>query len=144
MPATVNIVVADAEEGWEIAASSRPVETWRGFVMDGLDMEKLAILQSMLTGQTFDEALAECEPHYVVSDEGPWVTRLPEELTESLVELDEEKLEQIGEELALTAEFEAEGWPVEVVQSFVAELGALADVAAAQGNALFVWVGAGR
>jgi len=144
MPVTVNIVVADAEEGWDIAESSRPVDTWRGFVMDGLDMEKLAILQSMLTGQTFDEALVECEPHYVVSDDGPWVTRLSEELTESLVDLDEEKVEQIGEELALAAEFETEGWPLDIVQSFVAELSALADVAVAEGHALFVWTGAAR
>ncbi len=140
MTTTVNIVVADEEEGWDVAASTRPVETWRGFVINGFDMEKLAILQSMLTGQTFDEALTECDPHYVPSDKGPWVTRLSEELLESLAALDEEKLEQVGEELALTAEFEDVGWPLDAVQALVAELGALAEVATAQGNAVFVWV----
>ncbi len=144
MAATANIVVADAEEGWDIAESSRPVETWRGFVVNGLDAEKIATLQSLLTGQTFDEALAECEPHYVSSDEGPWVMRLGEEFTDSLAELEEDALEQVGGELAASAEFEAAAWPLEDVESFVAELAALAEVATVQGNALFVWLGPTR
>ena len=140
MAATVNIVVADAEEGWEIAESSRPVDTWQGFVVNGLDAEKIATLQSLLTGQTFDEALVECEPHYVASDDGPFVMRLTEELTEKLAELEEDTLEQLGAELAASAEFEAARWPLEEVESLVAELAALAAVATAQDNAVFVWM----
>jgi|GEM_PF-335334 len=139
MSGMVNIVVADFDEVEAIGESTRPIEEWRGFAANGVGAEKLAMLQSMMTGQTFDEALSEYDPVYAASEDGPWVMRVREELIESLANQDEEILEEIGEELAATAEFEMDGWPVDAAQAFVAELASLAEISVAQEKAIFVW-----
>jgi hypothetical protein len=46
----------------------------------------------------------------------------------------------VGEELAAAEEFEIQGWPVEEVQTLVAELAALARLAESQGQAMFIWM----
>lgn len=140
MSVLANIVMADAEEADAIGESSRPAEDWRGVEVKGLDAAKIAMLQSILTGQTFDEALGEYDPIYAAGEDGPWVIRIPDELVERLAALEDEVLEPIGEELAATAEFEMDGWPADEVQMVLAELAALAGIAANQGKALFIWL----
>ena len=66
--------------------------------------------------------------------------RLPDEVAEKLAQLEEEALEQVGEELAATEEFEYNDWPVEEVQALVAGLADLARLAEAQGQVLLVWM----
>ena len=139
MDVSTNIVIGDINDIEEIGESSWPIENWRGFEIRGIDSAKIATLHAILTGQTFDEAFCEYHLTYEASDAGPWVAKIPEEPLERLAVLEDEMLEQIGEELAATEEFEREGWPVEEVQIFLAELAALAGIAIVQGKAMFVW-----
>jgi len=135
-----SVVVADVADAAAIIASEKPVEEWKGFEARGLDQEKLAMLQALLTGCLFDEALAECGPLYAASDEGPWLMKLPGESVARLARLDEEALDQGGEELAATETFEEAGWPVDAVKDVVAGLADLAGAAAAQDRAILAWM----
>lgn len=135
-----HIVIGDVDDAEAIGESDGPVEDWRGIEVRGIDPAKIAMLHSILTGETFEEALAEYDPVYAASEEGPWVIRIPDEPVEKLAALEEDALEQIGEELAATEEFERDGWPVNEAQALVEELAQLADACVSQGKALFVWM----
>lgn len=136
----VNVVVADAEDAGAIIESEKPVEEWKGFEAKGLDQAKFAMLHALLSGELFDEALDECGPLYSASDEGPWLMKLPDDSVAHLAELDEDALDQVGEELAATEEFEEDGWSADEVKGFVTALADLAGVARAQGRTMFVWM----
>lgn len=141
MSVLVNIVIADEGDAEAIGASPKPVADWRGIEARGLDPAKFAMLHSILTGETFEEAEAEYGAAYAASDEGPWVIRIPGEAVEKLAAMEEDVLGQVGAELAATEVFEIDGWPPDEVQAILAELAALAESAVAQGKALFVWLG---
>ena len=136
----VNVVVADLEDAGAIIESEKPVEEWKGFEANGLDPAKFAMLHALLSGELFDEALDECGPLHAASDEGPWLMKLPDDSVAHLAELEEDALDQVGEELAATEEFEEDGWSVDEVKGLVVALADLAGVARAQGRALFVWM----
>lgn len=136
----VNIITADEDEIEDIGASEHPIEEWSGIEARDIDTEKLATLHCLLTDDDFEEALSAYEPAYVAEDEGVLVLRIPDEVAEKLALLEEEALEQVGEELAATEAFEMNDWPIEEVQALVVELGELARLAESQGQAMFVWM----
>jgi hypothetical protein len=136
----VNVVVADAEDAAAIGESSRPIDEWRGFEARGLDQAKFAMLHALLSGKAFDEAFDDFAPGYAVSEEGPWLMRMPGESVERLAALEEDALERVADELAATEEFEIDAWPADQVQTLVSRLAELAAVAVANGEAIFVWM----
>ncbi|MDD5241801.1 MAG: hypothetical protein PHG47_08800 [Sulfuricella sp.] len=136
-----NIVIGEPDEIRDIGESLSPLEDWQGMEANDISLEKLAMLQSTLTGQTFDEAFEEFRPLFTASDEGPWLIRFPHGSVRDLAELEEDALERIGEELAVTEEFEIDEWAAEAVQDFLAELSQLAGNAIDQEKTLFIWVG---
>ena len=140
MQVLTNIVIGDSSDAEAIGASLCPVDEWRGIEIKGIDLAKIAMLQAVLTGQTFDEAFDEYRPILAASDEGPWVFRFPDAPLEKLAALEEEALERVGEEWAATEEFEDNGYPVEEVQAVLEELSDLAKMCISQGKAIFIWM----
>jgi hypothetical protein len=140
MQVLTNVVIGDANDAEAIGESLCPIDEWRGCEIKGIDLAKFAMLQAVLTGQTFDEAYDEYRPVVAASDEGPWVFRFPGASLEKLAALEEEALEQVGEELAATEEFEQSGYPVEAVQAVLEELSDLAKVCVSQGKTMFIWM----
>lgn len=140
MSLLVNIVIADEEDIGAIGESQHPVEEWSGIQARDIDTGKIATLHCLLTGDSFEEALASYEPDYVAGEEGAIVIRIPDELVERLAYLDDDALDSVGVELAATEEFELAGWPVEEVTTLVEELAALAQQAESNGEAMFVWM----
>ncbi len=136
----VNIVAADEDEIEAVGASEHPVEEWTGVEARDIDTVKLATLHCLLSEDGFEEALCAYEPVYAADDEGALVLRIPDRIAEKLAQLEEDALEQVGEELAATEEFETHGWPVEEVQAFVVELADLARLADSQGQVMLAWM----
>jgi hypothetical protein len=102
---------------------------------------KLATLHCLLSEDDFEEALASYEPVFdAMDDEGAVVVRIPDSIAERLAVLEEEALEQVGEELAATEEFELDGWATEDVQALLVGLGDLARLADSQGQVMFAWM----
>jgi hypothetical protein len=136
----VNIVTADEDEIEAVGASQHPVDEWSGIEVRDIDTLKLATLHCLLIGDDFEEALGAYEPVYAGDEDGALVLRIPDEVAEKLAGFDEDALEQIGEELAATEEFEINGWPLEEVQGLVVQLGELAQLAESQGQIMLVWM----
>jgi hypothetical protein len=135
-----NIVIADLDEIEAIAESSAPAQEWRGVELEGIDPPKIAMLHCILTGESYEEAAAQYDPIYAGSGEGPWVIAVPHAPVAKLARLEEQVMEQVGEEWAATEDLEREHWPVEEVQAVVAELAALASISIAQEKEMFIWI----
>ncbi|MES2356456.1 MAG: hypothetical protein V4568_19055 [Pseudomonadota bacterium] len=140
MSMLTNFIIADLEEVDAICESSSPTQEWRGVELRNFVPAKIATLDSMLTGEFFGDTLSQYESLYSASDDGPWIVALSQPLIEKLALLDEEAVEQVGEELAASEEFEREEWPVDEVQAALAEIASLASITIAQEKALFVWM----
>jgi hypothetical protein len=134
-----NIVAAEEDEVAAIGDSLHPVDDWSGIERRGIDSAKIATLHCLLTGDEFEQALYLYEPVYV-SVEGVMVLRVSDEVVEKLSELDEDALENVAFELAATEEYEQDQLDADEVQELVMELAELAQLAASQGKALFVWM----
>jgi hypothetical protein len=142
MQISMNIVIGEPSEITAIGESLSPLEDWQGMDASSLNLEKLAMLQSILSGQTFDEAFDEYRPLFTASEEGPWLIRFPHESIRKLSELEEDALERISEELAASDEFEKDEWTADDAQDFLMVLSQLAESAVDQEKTLFIWVGA--
>jgi len=140
MSMLTNFIIADLEDVDAMCESSTPTQEWRGVEMRDFVPAKIATLDSLLTGEFYGDALAQYESVYSASEEGPWILALSQPLVEKLAALEEEALEQVGEELAATEEFERDDWPVDEVQAALAEIASLASITVAQEKALFVWM----
>jgi hypothetical protein len=136
----VNIISADEEDVEAIGESPHPVDEWSGIEARDIDTAKVATLHCLLTGDGLEDAFYAYEPVYLSSDDGPIVLRIPDEVKEILAGLEEDALDAVGEELAATEEFEMTDWPIEEIKIFVEELAALARLADAQEQAMFVWM----
>jgi hypothetical protein len=134
-----NIVAADEDEFHAIGESPHPVDEWSGIERRGIDIAKMAILHSLLTGDAYEQALYQCEPIYV-SGEGALVLRMADEVVEKLAAMDEQALEQVALELAATEAFELENWDGAEVEDMILSLAELAQLAESQAQALFVWM----
>jgi hypothetical protein len=138
MAMTTTLVIADPDEVEAIGESFEPLQDWRGVALEGIDPAKIAMLHCILTGETFDEVVTQYEPIYAASAEGPWVIAVPREPIAKLPLLEEDVLEQIGDEWAATEDFERDNWPATDVQEVLAELAALASIGIAQEKAMFI------
>lgn len=135
------VVAAEEEEYPDIARSSAPLNEWSGIELPGLDTAKIATLHSLLTGDSLQVALDCYEPVFVNDGEDETlVLRIEDELFEELAVLDEDALENVAGELALTEIYEEEGAELDDVRSFLLALVELAQLAESQGQRLFVWI----
>lgn len=139
MGVLTNFVAAEKDEVKAIGESLHPVDEWSGIERRGIDIAKMAILHSLLTGDEYEQALYQCEPIYV-SGEGALVLRMADDIVEKLADMDEETLEQVAYELAATEAFELENWDPAEVEDMILSLAELAQLAESQGQTLFVWM----
>lgn len=139
MDILTNIVAAEEDELEAVAASSRPLAEWSGVERHDIDTRMIAELHCLLTGEELDLALDRYEPVFV-SEEGPVVLRLAEDAAERLAALEDEDIEPIAEELAAIEEFELQGWDSGAAYEWLVELADLARLAAAQEQAVFIWM----
>jgi hypothetical protein len=135
-----NIIAAEEDEVEAIGDSLQPVDEWSGISLRDVSIAKIATLHSLLTGDLFEDAAAQCEPIYISPAEGALVLRLADELKERLAGLDEEVLDEVAAELAATEEFEMAGWGEEAVLEMLIDLADLARLAESQDQTLFAWL----
>ncbi len=134
-----NIVAGEEGEAEAIGESLHPLNEWSGIERRGIDIAKVAVLHSLLTGDEYEQALFQSEPVYI-SGEGVLVLRMADEVMEKLAAMDEEGLEQVAQELSATEAFELEDWDPAEVEDMILSLAELAQIAESQGQTLFVWM----
>ena len=133
------IIAAEDEEYSAVGESSSPLNEWSGIETRGLDTIKIALLHSMLTGDTLQRSLERYEPIYESENE-ILTLRIADDLLDRLCALNEESFDAVARELAASEEFEREQWELDTVLGQLIELAELAQLAESQGQALFVWM----
>jgi hypothetical protein len=131
------LIAADDDEIVDVGDSAQPLMNWSGVALPGFDSVRLATLHALMTGEPFQLVMDQYEPIYVSAEE-VCVFRMPEELLEALVELDDEAMGAVAEELAKTEEFEADEWTEENVLDLLAAVVSLAQLADDQDQSLLL------
>ncbi len=135
-----DLVVAPVDDAEKVAHADVPSRAFGGIDIKGIDTVKFGTLHSLVTGRTFDEVLALYDPVVEVSDDGPWVFRIPEELVERLAALSEEEGRTVAAKWAATEEFALSGWDEAAVSDGLVAICELARRAVDSGQALFLWM----
>ena len=135
-----DLVVAAAGDAERIGRSQSPAAEFGGIDIKGIDSVKLGTLHAILTGRSFKDLLPEYQPVIAVSDEGPWVFRIPSDLVTRLTSLAGDDKQVALAKWAATEEFELDRWSTTAVAETFDEIVSLARKAEEVGHALFLWM----
>src|SRR5262245_23932753 len=135
-----DLVMAPAGDAERVAQAGVPSRSFDGVDIKGIDSVKFGILHSIVTGRPFETLLAEYEPVVTVTDEGPWVFRLPPELVSRLAELGDAEIAKVAKQWVSTEEFALDGWGESDVAGALGSISTLARKATESGQALFLWM----
>ena len=143
MEIAINIVAAEEDQFRDVGESSSPLDEWSGIEAGGLDTVRVAVIHSVVTGDSLHDALDLYEPVYVAEgDNGNEVVvlQLAGNFLERLAELDEDALESVADELVASEEFEKGRYDPEDILEMLSALSDLAQLAESQGQVLFIWM----
>ena len=140
MGALSDLVTAADGDAERIARAESPAEEFGGIDIKGIDSIKFGTLHSILTGRSFEDLSSEYEPVVTVSDDGPWVFRIPPDLVTRLATLAGEAKQHAVSKWAATEEFALERWTATDVAQAFDEIASLARRAQEGGQALFLWM----
>lgn len=102
------IVIADERDAQAVAEDLAPGR-WPAIDADGVDQAKLALLWAIVTGlEACDQIMEAFTPLAELSDDGPWVFRVPSALVSALAEIDVGRAPGVAETWARTEELELE------------------------------------
>lgn len=135
-----DLVVAPAGDAERIGRALAPASEFDGVDIKGIDSVKFGKLHSILTGRSFEELLPEYEPVLMVSDQGPWVFRIPSDLVTRLAALAGEEKQIAVSKWAATEEFALDRWPANEVAKAFDGIASLAKKAEGVGHSLFLWM----
>jgi len=140
------LVIALKSEAPLVAHSDNPSRTWQGIYCKGLDQINLASLWSILEGDEIqvDSVVARSERIELaseVTEDGPWVFAIPNELRDVLAELaaeDTDKIQAVARTWWGTDELR--DWDSSDVAALLQDVIDLADGAKLEGKDLLLWV----
>ncbi|HJN49679.1 MAG: hypothetical protein QGI68_07740 [Pseudomonadales bacterium] len=89
------LFIADEDELSKLQPDDNPKDSFTCMNGLGIDLEMRAQLYSLINGEFLDDCLLLEEPLQTSSDEGPWITRLPRELTQQIADLADEQLTEV-------------------------------------------------
>ena len=135
-----DLVVAPETDAQRVAEALVPSKAFGGIDIKGIDTVKFATLHAIVTKRTFEDVLPEYDPAVQVSDEGPWVTRIPPELVAALAALTADERDRVAAVWAKTDEFRLDRWDVGHVAAGLDAICRLAKKATGAGQALFLWM----
>jgi len=135
-----DLVVAPVEEAERVAHAQVPSQEFNGIDIKGIDTVRFETLHSLLTGQAFDDLLPLYEPVVTVSDEGPWVFQIPQDLVALLAGFDDARKSEVARQWAKTEEFALDRWTEREVASALDSISTLAKKAIEPDQALFLWM----
>ena len=135
-----DLVAAPATDADRVATSVNPAAELGGIDIKGIDSVKFGTLHAILTGRSFEDLLPEYDPVVTVSEEGPWLFRLPTELVVRLASLAGGDERAVVSRWAATEEFALDGWSASDVARALDEIVALARKGLDAGHSLFLWM----
>lgn len=135
-----DLVVAPADQAEAVAKASVPSKAFGGIDIKGVDSVKFLTLHSIVTGESNESLRPRYQPVVQVSDEGPWVVRIPPELVSRLARLRNAERVAIGKRWARTEEFALGRWSERAVLDVLRRISKLAKQPDDSHRALFLWV----
>jgi hypothetical protein len=140
-PLVTELVVADLRDARALAEHAAPRARWTGLDAKGVDQVKLGTLWALLAGREYrDELVLEFAPLHEVSEDGPWVFRVPDALVALLAEVDDAGASRAAPAWAATDELALDGWDAEGAAALLAALRGLARSARDGGTPLLMRV----
>jgi hypothetical protein len=134
-----DIVVADESQAEAILSMSVPSQELPGADVKGIDTIKLATLESILTGQPYEQVESH-DPVAGDSDGGPWVFAVRPSLVSALATASDTQLSAAATEWSATEEFQLDAWPLDAVRSVLAELTRVSKLATNERKRVFLWM----
>lgn len=136
-----DFVIAQPELAVEIGKSNRPSEQWNTLEgWKGIETIKLATLYCSITGKEYSsELMNSFKLLGGDKEEGPWVFIFPENVTEALATLEENRFTEVAEKWAETEELKLDGWRVEDAKLFISQIVQHAKKAKSANKSLFLW-----
>lgn len=141
-----DIIIARADDASSInAAGGGHEQQWVTLASKGIDTIKLGTLSQILAGRPVDDVntVASFMLDAVVdeaSEDGPWVYRVPDDLTAKVAALDDATADRVAREWAATEEFKLSRWPEDDVREYLHNLVAHAKRACADDKSLLLWM----
>jgi len=135
-----DLIVGDSGDAEKIAESVTPSEEFDGIDIKGIDTVKFTMLHALMTGRPYEELLSEYDPAFEVSEDGPWVYVIPDELVSRLASLHQHELRGIGDRWAQTDEFRLDGWEPDLVVTTLGQICEHAAKAFSSHRSLFLWM----
>jgi hypothetical protein len=135
------VVVAEEREAAAVARAAAPRSSWTGLDLRGIEVVKLSSLWSLLAGRELGlEAIDRFTPLHEETEEGPWVYRLPPDLSARLADLSAIAAAPVAEAWAATGELALEGWDAATAGAVLGELGTVARAARDGDKPLLLWM----
>jgi len=132
-------VVAAESDAEKIAGSENPAAEFDGVEMKGIDVVKLGVLQSALSGRPLVQLFPEYKTLAEGSDDGPWVTRIPDELVSALASMTDEERRRASDKWSKAEEFTMEQWESADVATALDSICEIARKAVSARKALLLW-----
>ena len=89
------LFIAVESEMARLQADDNPIDSFTCMHGLGIDLENRAQLYSLITGDFLDDCLSLEDPVHQFSDEGPWITCLPAELTRKIAALEDDQIIEV-------------------------------------------------
>lgn len=138
MPLT-DLVVASEEHVAALAESDWPHAGFAAIDIKGIDTVKFGTLHALLMGEAFESILPEYKPIAEASDDGPWVSRVPDRLVRHLAGLSPDERASVAQRWAATEEFALDGRTPLQVSAVFEQICALSRRVGG-GDGLYLWM----
>lgn len=135
-----DLVPGKDSEAARIAASSNASKEFGGIDVKGIETVKLAKLHALVTKKSYAAVKGSYGLVAEGGEEGPWVVRLPDELTTALATLDAAKTKKTASEWAKAEEFARDHWKPAAVSRALSDMCDLARKATKAKKSLFLWM----
>ena len=141
MGVLTDFVAVKRDEAEIVCQSLNPSKDFAGIDAKGIDTVKMGTLYAILMGVKADPAFMSdfvCQ----ASEDGPWVSEVPQDMARKLAELAPTELRSIGARWATTEEFTMEygGWPPEAVHQVLQNLAMMCTRALSESKVVFMWM----
>ena len=139
MGVLTDIFAATDAEASAVSPDDVPIQIFPGVEAKGLDPVKFGTLQHILIGTDVQEAIRQHELVREVSEEGPWITRVPQQLYDAIAAMNGDHVREVADKWSQTEEFQLDRWSKADVEDVLTRLIQLAKDARGNGKRLFVW-----
>ncbi len=143
MGVLTDFVVAHISDVQKVGESENPSKEFSGIDAQGMDQVKMGTLYAILTQTDYDPAFMLTEESflYSVSEDGPWVQLVPEEMVTRLASITESQIPAIASEWGNTEEFQPKyslGAKEDIVP-FLRQIAELSRTALTEKKSVLMW-----